>query len=96
MQSTLNSNTNTTAVDFQGAASIQAAGTFNGATVTAYISLDGGTTYIIPTDSSAANLTFTAAGAQNLECAKAKLKFGMTGAATSNVQIDVVNFKDLS
>lgn len=95
MQLTLTSNANTAAVDFQGAATIQATGTFNGATVTAYISLDD-TTYIVPTDASDANLAFTAAGAKNLECAKAKLKFGMTDADSSNVQIDIVNFRDVS
>lgn len=91
----LTSNTNTAAIDFQGIATVSAVGTFNGASVTAYVSFDDGDNYIVPTDASDANLAFDAAGAKNLQAGKCKLKFGMTGAASSNVTVTVVNLNEV-
>ena len=91
----LTSNTNSTAIDFQGLATVSAVGTFNGATVTAYVSFNGGSNYIVPTDSSDANLALTAAGAKNIQAGKCKLKVGMTGADESNVVVTIINLNEI-
>lgn len=91
---TLTSNT-TSNFDFQGTATVSAYGTFNGATISANVSFDGGATYVPLTDGSDANLAFTAAGAKNIQVGKCKLQIGAADMDNSNVTVSVVNLNEV-
>ena len=89
LKETLNNNASTAEYDFQGLATVDAVGTFNGATVTLEVSYDGGDTFVnLPSG------IFTANSAFNVEAAACKIKATMTAANSSSVNVTVKSFRD--
>jgi L-fucose isomerase-like protein len=82
---------NSAAFDLQGAFTVQASGTFGGATVALQVSLDGGTTYTAVDDGS-----FTAAKVINLDVGKCKARLATSSASgTTAVAVQFVSFRDV-
>ena len=90
LNQTLSSNASTSNVDFQGLASVKAAGTFDGATVAIQVSYAGEDFATVPDG------TLTAASIFNLESARCTLRASMTDAgANSEVSIQIKSFRDV-
>lgn len=82
---TLTANGSTAKLAFQGDGSIAAYGTFDGATITVEASFDGGVTWIAQTDG-----TFIAAGSLNIRIGPCHLRFTLSSAGTTDIDISIV------
>ena len=92
----LTANGSTTPINVNGAYTLSAAGTFDGATVTMQASWDDGTTYHDLKDSNGTVFAATAKQAENIELARGLFRATMSGAGgSSSVIVSIVTFRDL-
>lgn len=95
MQFTLSADGSTTPIDFRGQGTVSAQGAWSGDVITIEASMDGGTVFYPLTDASGATGQLTEDGSLNIDHAKCKLRFTMSGSSGATITINFQSFSNV-